>query len=202
MPTIVRASSDAHLHEAYRFWYDIYVTEMERHVDDPLTDHAARKLIDPIAPHGNLLLAREDDGRVVGTLLSTWATEPCLAKYVALYRLDRLSSRQRAHATVTTKLMVAPEYRASRLGMLLARKSYAWGLESQVHFDFIDCNDHLLRFFDKLGYRPHLGRIHHASYGAVNSLYLAVNDVVHLHNQRSPFYTLLARHQEAHRVYA
>ncbi len=202
MPTIVSATTSAHLDEAYRFWYDIYVREMGRHQSDPLTDHENRRLYDPIAPHGNLLLARDAKGQVVGTLMSTWTTEPALEKYVDLFRLDKLNNRQRAHSTVTTKLMVAPEYRASRLGMLLARYSYAWGLESAVHYDFIDCNDHLVKFFEKLGYRPHLGRIQHSEYGPVNSMYLAVNDEVHLFNQRSPFYRLLAEHQEARRVYA
>ena len=202
MSRIEPARTDAHLREAYRFWYDVYVKEMGRHQHDPLTDHSARLLIDPIAPYGNLLLARDAEGRVVGTLMSTWTTEPAVEKYVALYQLDALNARQRAHSTVTTKLMVAPEYRCSRLGMLLARESYRWGLANGVHYDFIDCNDHLVSFFEKLGYRPHLGEIHHQVYGRVNSMYLAVNDEVHLFNQRSPFYRPLAQHQEASRVYA
>ena len=202
MPTISCAESSAHLEETYRFWYDVYVAEMGRHLGDPAVDHEKRRLVDPVAPDGRLLLARDRQGQIVGTLMSTWASEPSLAKYVELYGLDRLSAFQRSQSTITTKLMVAPRFRCTRLGMLLARESYRWGLSAGVRFDFIDCNDHLLPFFDKLGYRPHLGRIQHAEYGAVNSMYLAVHDSVHLYNQQSPFYRELANHSENQRVYA
>lgn len=201
MPIIERARSQKDLEDAYRFWYRVYVQEMSRHRDDPLTDHAAQKLRDPIATSGCLLLARNSGGTIIGTVLNTPTTEP-IGKYEAFYGLDKLSSSQRRRSTITTKLMVAPRYRGTKLPMQLAKAAYARTLETAMLYDFIDCNDHLVGFFERLGYRTHRGKIHHPDYGHVNSMYIALEDAVHLYNVRSPIYPMLVEHQENQRVYA
>lgn len=201
MTMIERASSQDDLEDAYRFWYRVYVQEMGRHCDDPLADHRTGKLRDPIAPRGALLLARNPRGAVVGTVLNTPTTEP-IGKYEEIYRLNQLSGSQRRRSTITTKLMVDPRFRGTKLPMQLARAAYVHTLEHQMLYDFIDCNDHLVGFFEKLGYRPHRGCVEHPDYGRVNSLYIALQDAVHLCNVRSPLYPTLLNYQENQRVYA
>ncbi len=201
MPIIEQARSQADLEDAYRFWYSVYVQEMGRHRDDPLTDHRARKLRDPIATRGCLLLARDQQRAVVGTVLNTPTSEP-IGKYEEFYGLERLSGLQRLHSTITTKLMVAPSHRGTKLPMQLAKAAYSHTLQCEMLYDFIDCNDHLVRFFEKLGYRAHRGRVRHPEYGRVNSMYIALLDAIHLSNVRSPLYPMLLQHQENQRVYA
>ena len=201
MPMIERATSQADLEDAYRFWYRVYVQEMARHREDPLADHHAGKLRDPIATKGCLLLARSAKGSVVGTVMNTQTTEP-IGKYEAFYGLDRLSPSQRRRSTITTKLMVEPRFRGTKLPMQLARAASAHTLEQDMLYDFIDCNNHLVGFFEKIGYRAHRGRVFHPDYGHVNSMYIALQDAVHLHNVGSPIYPILLEHQEQQRVYA
>ena len=119
-----------------------------------------------------------------------------------VYGLDGLSGSQRRRSTITTKLMVDRRFRGTKLPMQLARAAYAHTLETGMLYDFIDCNDHLVGFFEKLGYRSHRGKIHHPDYGDVNSMYIALQDAVHLYNVGSPIYSMLLAHQENHRVYA
>ena len=133
--------------------------------------------------------------------MNTPATEP-IGKYESFYGLDQLSGIQRRRSTITTKLMVGGRFRGTKLPMQLARAAYAHTLETGMLYDFIDCNDHLVGFFEKLGYRSHSGRVYHPEYGHVNSMYIALQDAVHMHNVRSPIYSMLLEHQENQRVYA
>ena len=48
------AQTDADFADVYRFWYQVYVTEMGRHTDDPNTSHDKRQLFDPLATAGSL----------------------------------------------------------------------------------------------------------------------------------------------------
>ncbi len=177
--------------EVQQFWYRIYVAEMNRHAEDPLTNHHNQTLDDPLANVGNLFVARDESMQIVATLMTTLAGDADLGKYEHLYGLQRLSTSERQRTSITTKLMVEPPYRRSRLPMLMARATYEHALLLNVEHDYIDCNDHLVSFFTRLGYRPHLGRVVHKDYGAVNSMVLSLLDAEHLQAVGSPFYKSL-----------
>ena len=183
--TITRATP-AERDEVYAFWYRIYVVEMQRLLDDPLTDHHRQRVLDPLATFGSLLIARNPNGQLVGTLLSTCAGDGRLGKYEKLYGLNHLTPDERSRVSITTKLMVDPALRRSRLAMLMASRGFEWLIERGVEQDYIDCNDHLLRFFTKLGYLPHRGRIDHPDYGNVNSMVINLTDYEHLKAVGSP----------------
>ena len=69
------AQTDADFDDVYRFWYDIYVGEMGRHLNDANTSHQYRRLYAPMATAGSLCVARRD-GHVVGTVMSTPIANP------------------------------------------------------------------------------------------------------------------------------
>lgn len=180
---------------AYRFWYDVYVTEMGRHRDDALTSHENKLLYDRLASRGVLKLA-EKDGRVVGTVLTTPANDKHVAKYRKLYCIDETDEHQLRHSCITTKLMVAPELRKTRLTLRLACATYDHGLRQGMQYNYIDCNDHLVSMFEKLGFEQYLPTLYHPDYGHVNSMRLRVTDHIHLAEKRSPFLRLLLSYQE------
>lgn len=186
--------------EIEHFWYRIYVAEMGRHTDDPLTDHETHTLHDPLMSNGNLFVARDESLNIVATLMTTLAGDTSLGKYETLYGLTGLNNEQRQHTSITTKLMVEPLYRRSRLPMLMARATYENALSLRVEQDYIDCNDHLVSFFARLGYRPHLGRVVHGDYGAVNSMVLHLQDAPYLQSIGSPFYKSLVNELENRRI--
>jgi len=194
MLNLSTAQTDAEFADVYRFWYDVYVTEMGRHQDDPNALHHLRQLRDPLATAGSLSVARRD-GTVVGTVLSTAIDHPAAAKYRELYGLSDLSREEQWSSAITTKLMVTPGLRHTRLPFRLAFATFDWGLRVGIKHNYIDCNDHLLRLFTRLGYEPHLPALHHKDYGAVNSLRLNITDEAHLRRVGSPFLAVLRRYQ-------
>lgn len=173
--------------DVYRFWYRIYVDGMGRHLTDPLTNHQDKTLLDPLAQVGALFVARDEQQNIVATLLNTQVGENSLGKYEHLYGFDRMTAAERATSSITTKLMVDDHYRNSRLPLVITRTAYEHTLRSGMLRDYIDCNDHLVPFFKRLGFLPHLGRIFHRDYGAVNSMVINLTDVAYLKKVRSPF---------------
>jgi len=193
--SIRTAESEKDLGAAYRFWYEIYVKEMGRHQDDVLTDHNNNLLYDRLASRGVLKLA-ELDGRVVGTVLTTPAVDRHVSKYRRLYCIDESDKAQLSRSCITTKLMVAPEQRNTRLTLRLACATYNHGMRQGMLHNYIDCNDHLVSLFEKLGFERHLPTLYHPDYGKVNSMHLRVTDHIHLAQRRSPFLRLLLKYQE------
>ena len=186
------AQTDADFDDAYRFWYDIYVCEMGRHLNDANTSHQYRRLYDPLATAGSLCIARRD-GEIVGTVMSTPIDNPAAEKYRGLYGLTELAPDERSATAITTKLMVAAPLRKTRLPLRLAFATYDWGLHVGIKHNYIDCNDHLLRLFNRLGYQKHLPSLVLKEYGAVNSLRLDITDEAHLRKVASPFLPVLRR---------
>jgi len=180
--------------DVYRFWYDVYVTEMGRHRNDANTSHKSRKLYDPLSTAGSLCIARKD-GEVVGTILSTPINHPAVEKYRLLYQLDSLSTEDQWSSAITTKLMVKANMRRTRLPLRLAFASYDWSLHVGMKRGYMDCNDHLLNFFYRLGYVKHLPSLYHADYGQVNSMRLELTDEQHLRKVSSPLLAVLKRFQ-------
>lgn len=194
MHKITKATA-ADLAAVKNFWYQVYVNEMGRHMDDALTNHSLGELDDPLLKNGSVLVARNDQGEIVGTVVNSLVGDNNLGKYFCLYGLEKLTKDQRAAASITTKLMVKEPLRKGRLPVDLVKAAYEELLEQGVVDNFIDCNDHLVDFFTRFGYRNHLGRINHVDYGTVNSLRLTMNDGAALKAIKSPFYRSFLEHQ-------
>jgi len=191
------AQTDTDFEDVYRFWYDVYVAEMGRHINDARTSHQHRKLYDPLATAGFLYLARQD-GEVVGTILTTPVDHPAIKKYRSLYGLDALSPEDQSVSAITTKLMVKANLRRTRLLMRMVFATYDWTLRVGMKYGYMDCNDHLLSLFHKLGYEQHLPTLYHADYGQVNSMRIELTNETHLSKVGSPILAALRRFNKEH----
>lgn len=182
-PIVRRYAPDEDRSPLRRFWYDTYVVEMQR--DAERADHERRELPDPRDGTGMIIAALVGE-RVVGTVICTPCRRGSLGQYRALYELDRLGDEQLQHTGIITKLMVAPEYRATSLSLRLSTALYRHGVPSGVHEVVIDCNDYLVPFFKKLGFRQWIDPVVHPSYGRVHVLKLDCLDLAHLRRVGSP----------------
>ena len=172
----------AHLREeVYRFRYDVYVREMRR--PQPDADHDGGRLVDTLDEGGLLLAALGPSGRVIGTLRANLFDEPGALDYERLYGLA-LTDAERRVTSLTTRMMVAPGYRGSGLALALARKRFKSAIATGLARDYMDCNDHLVPFFSRLGYRAER-RIVHPDYGEVTLMTCPV-DLDRLAALRSP----------------
>ncbi|MEO0575294.1 MAG: hypothetical protein AAF004_07515 [Pseudomonadota bacterium] len=189
----IRLVRDRHEAKACRqFWYDVYVTEMGRHRDDAsAVDHERGELSDRFQPKADLFAAW-DGNLILGTVQSVYAAHSDFGEYLHLYQLANRSASELKHVTLTNKLMVASTVRSSGLAFHLACTTYRKGLADGILENYIDCNEHLIRFYERLGYREHLGWIEHAKYGRVYSMVLQLTDHDHLEQCKSPLRRHLA----------
>ena len=166
--------------EVYRFRYDVYVREMQRQGD---ADHERRRLVDALDATGTLLAALDPAGRVVGTLRANMFHEPAAREYERLYELE-LTVAERRVCSLTTRMMLARAYRGTGLALSLARARFKIVVESDIARDYMDCNDHLVPFFSRLGYRRERCVVH-PDYGEVTVM-MCPMDLARFAAMRSP----------------
>jgi hypothetical protein len=150
-------------------------------------DHKLKLIQEPLDRTGHVLAAYTEDGNIVGTVRFNVGVDEHFGLYVDLYRLREFGEFFPSRISITTKLMVATEYRKSRLAMGLALQCYERGLRLRTCFDCIDCNEHLVGFFKRMGYRQIFPAIRHPEYGEVTPLVLAMHDSEYFKSIRSPF---------------
>jgi GNAT superfamily N-acetyltransferase len=191
MPIEVRlVESPDEAQRVFRLRYDVYIAELgraQRHAD-----HLARAIEEPL-DQSALLWAAFDNTRLIGTLRCNFARDGDLFEYADLYCLSRVPAHP-ASTTITTKLLVAREYRHTSLAYRLAATAFRKALELGSTHDFIDAYPARVPLFMKLGYRIHIPEAEHPELGKVVVMRLDLHDAAHLARVRSPFLRhLLAR---------
>lgn len=195
MDTTIRIVTDSEEKRAvYRFRYRVYVEEMHR--EQTYADHARKEIKEPLDATGTLLAAFAGD-EVVGALRTNFARHGGLGLYEALYDFGRTGDAFPSSVSMTTKLMVEPAWRRTKVPLELAIAVYRYGLEEDIRFDFIDCNDYLEPFFLRLGYTRTGPNVSHPEYGEVVPMVLDLRDTAHLAAVKSPFAAVLAAHTAA-----
>lgn len=182
---IKEALTSADWEEVYRFRYGIYVEEMDR--PQKYADHKRKLIQEPLDRSGHVLAAYTEDGNMVGTVRFNVGVDKHFGLYVDLYHLKEFGQFFPSRISITTKLMVAAEYRKTRLAISLATECYVRGLKLGTCFDCIDCNEPLVSFFKRLGYRQIFSAIRHPEYGEVTPLVLVMHDSEYLQSVHSPF---------------
>lgn len=178
------AISQADRNAVYQFRYEVYVKEMRR--IQKYANHKLGVVEEPLDRTGYVLIA-EEAGHVVGTARFNVGVDENFGLYEELYQLRAFEPFYPFSLSVTTKLMVAPEYRRSLLPRQLSVCCYVHGLRLGTAFDFIDCNAPLVPFFSKLGYRQVFPAVPHPEYGNVVPMVLAMYDRDYLKHVGSPF---------------
>jgi GNAT superfamily N-acetyltransferase len=182
--TIGLVTSAAAREAVYRFRYQVYVREMGR--TEPLACHQRGRLTDPMDETAFIVAATDTVTRkTVGTIRSNLLREGGACHYEELYGLATLSAAERHATSITTRLMVTAEHRGGALAVQLAMAAYALAGSTGIESDYIDCNDPLVPFFTRLGYRR-VRRVTHPQYGNVTVMRLEVDDTSHLSAVRSP----------------
>lgn len=170
--------------DVVRLRYEVYVEELGR--TQTHADHRERTIREPLDEHALMWVAYEGE-RLVGSVRVNYADEGDLGDYPALYEMARMGTLHPKRTSITTKLVVAREYRNSALAYRLAMAGYRGMLEDGILHDFIDVFPERIPFFERLGYRIHVPAAHHPEYGSVVVMTLSVRDAVHLERVGSPF---------------
>lgn len=170
----------------YRFRYEIYIEEMGKPYKN--ADHVNRLLTDELDDLATLLYF-ENEGEIHGTVRINWGKDDvAFAAFdnpnFRLSRFDRFASKA---FSFNSRFMVSPQFRNSRLGLDLARRSYWLGLQHRVLFNFINCNPGLVEFFERLGFKKYESTFLDEMVGDQTPMVLFLEDVDHLRHVKSPF---------------
>lgn len=178
------AESESELLKLYQFRYSIYVEEMNRPQHD--ANHDEKIIRDSLDPAALNLIAIEKD-EVVGAFRVNLASRGSLGGYDQFYEMPRYSGGSPA-VSIATRFMVASRYRQSNLAVSLCVAAFEIGLINGVDYCFMDCNDHLVLFFERMGFAEYAGVRNHKEYGDVHRMRLHLREGSRLEALGSPFY--------------
>ncbi len=178
------ATDPTEISDVYRFRYRIYCEEMRR--TQGYADHDTKMICEPLDACARIMVAYEGP-ELVATLRVNFAREGDLAYYPVLYNMAEVGAAFPRHVSITTKFMMLPRCRRGTLAVRMMMAIFRFGLEEDIHFDFMDCNPHLESFFRGMGYRSACGKVHHPEYGDVQPMVLSLTDTAYLGAVGSPF---------------
>ena len=186
---IRQATSAQDRDRVFRLRYEIYVDEMGR--TQRYADNARGVIEEPFDETATLLLA-EDDGEAIGTIRVNYRMRGPL-ECEDLYELDRFRPYYPNKVSMTTKLVVRKDRRSSGVAAKMALAAFSLGADDGIELDVIDCNPHLIRLYQQMGYRFYKPGIQHPDYGTVIPMVLFARNVEYLTSIRSPFARLARR---------
>ncbi len=189
--TVTLATSAEERAQLHRFRYSVYVEEMGRRPTH--ANPVDRTLTDPLDAAACNFIAL-DGGRVIGALRANLGRDSDFGPYSSLYQMERAGRWYPDHVSMTSRFMIAPDYRGTSVGMRLILACFELGVERDVYFDFMDTNRHLEALYTRFGYVPYRGRVIHPEFGDVLPMVLNLTDTQHLESVGSP-YVRVRRHQ-------
>jgi predicted GNAT family N-acyltransferase len=192
MVTVKIATTFEEKQKNYRFRYQVYVEEMCK--KPKAANHVDRTLTDSLDETGILLYATYED-EIIATLRRNFLDTTDLPGTIP----QKLSIADFIHPqsqlSISTRLMIAPEWRRSTTVGAIVAEAYKQGRERDLQFDFVHCAPWLVPFYENLGYRRYTQHFLDADAGLQIPMILVMEDIEHLRRVRSPFYRL-ARKQE------
>jgi predicted GNAT family N-acyltransferase len=182
--SIKPALEPVELDRLYRFRYAIYVEEMHR--PQLYADHEKHIIADPLDSTALNLVGFCGD-EIVGCMRCNLSRNGGLDFYQKLLRMDKVPTDDFPGRTaLCTRLMVRSDFRNSSLSARLFLEHYKRALSNGIRWAFMDCNDHLVSLFARLGFVQTHTAIH-PEYGQVNAMRLDLFDIEHLRSCQSLF---------------
>ena len=178
------AANQDELEQLYRFRYSIYVEEMHRVQHD--ADHVNKRITDVLDENGYNLLAFKNK-EIVGAVRINFTRIGTIPYYMEFYRILEQSGATTENSCIVTRLMISQFLRKSTLAMRINIAAYDFSVSRDIHYGFIDCNDHLVNFFKSFGWHHYIGTSKHKEYGEVHPLKLDLYDEELFRNINSPF---------------
>ena len=197
-PLIVSIATTAEEKKAiYAFRYRVYVEEMSRQLkpigndQELLYDEMDEWSFQVYVKAGSEIVGA---GRVNIGSIGDFPSD--LVKGLSLDRFQKFyEGKKDQKFALSTKVMVAPEYRNSQVLYFIIAKGYELYCEHRVQFSFGGCNIYLLRLYEGIGLRRFGRNFIDPGYGLITPIVWLVDDIEHMRTLHSPFYRL-ARKRE------
>ena len=175
----------------YRFRYDVFVQELN--LFQETADHDEESFSDEQDRTAHLIYAKDGD-EIIGTVRINWGGDaPLSREFRETYHLNRFEVVAPPESfMVVTRLAVDKGLRGGRVPLLLMRYCATFGKEHNAYLSFCDCQPHLLRLYESLGFRPYAPPYNDPSYGIMVPLLNIGPDSEHLAAVQSPLAAILS----------
>lgn len=185
------ASSEEERAAVYRFRYEVFVKELKLFED--AADHEEGTFSDEHDSTAHLIYAKDEAG-IIGTARINWGGDALVSEeFRETYHLNRFEVVAPPESfMVVTRLAVAKDARGGRLPLLMMRFCATFAMEHNAYLSFCDCQPHLLRLYETLGFRPYAPPYNDPAYGIMVPLLNIGSDSEHLHKIQSPFAKVLS----------
>jgi len=183
--TVGRTTTQAKKEEIYHFRYQVYVEELGKTIG--CADDTKKWLTDELDETAILFFV-EVEGKIIATSRMNHGAMTTFSDYWRkIYRLDEFEEYSKEHISLSSRIMVAKEWRGSlALGSLLF-EIFSYARKLGIKFDFCNCSPSLVEFYEHLGYRRYVDGFMNEDMGYLIPLVLLTQDATHLKQVRSPF---------------
>ncbi len=172
----------------YAFRYQIYVEEMGKQLG--YADPSQKMLLDDLDEMAHHYLV-EQDGKIIATARLNYATEtPFGDHWRQLYQLAHWDEFPAEAISMSSRLMVAPEWRGSSVLGALLLQLFEHSRARGVRFNFLNCSPSLLEFYEQLGYRRYADGFVDTDVGYRVPMVFMTEDVDYMRLVHSPFLRL------------
>ena len=188
------ASTEEERSAVFRFRYEVFVQELNLFQDS--ADHDDGTLSDAHDRNAHLIYAKNDDG-IIGTIRINWGGDALMSQeFRDTYKLNRFEVVAPPESfMVVTRLAVAKGARGGRVPLLLMRFCARFAMERNAYLSFCDCQPHLLRLYETLGFRPYASPYNDPAYGIMVPLLNIGSDSEYQAEIQSPFAKTLSAWQ-------
>jgi predicted GNAT family N-acyltransferase len=175
---------------SYHLRYKVYVECMNRLSDK--ANHRKKELRDDYDKFANALIAVKD-GELAGTLRLFWGGDTKFPDPMAeAYRLDPFLKRLAPdQVCIIERLMVSEKRRGSSIALRMYQEVMRFVVTHKIEVVLIDCEQHNMASYLKLGFRPFTKTYDYPGIGPVIPMALIVGDYQHLKAVGSPFGMLI-----------
>lgn len=177
-------STDEEREAVYRFRYDVFVEEQSKYVR--VADHDKRRLIDDLDAVA-LHLCVVHQGKIVASMRQVRGGEALTSAMRARFAVERFRTVPLEAMSFSGRLLVLREHRGSPALIHLLRLVYRAARMDGMVVDFINCNPHLVRLYEQLGYRRYTENYEDPNLGFQVPLALMIDDDSFLERIGSPF---------------
>ena len=201
-PLIVGIAATAKEKKAiYAFRYRVYVEEMSRQLKPIGND---QELLYDEMDEWSFLVYVKAGSEIVGAgrvNIGSIGDFPLgLVKELSLDRFQKFyEGKKDQKFALSTKVMVAPDYRNSQVLYFIIAKGYELYCKHKVQFSFGGCNMYLLRLYEGIGLRRFGRNFIDPGYGLITPIVWLVDDVEHMRKLHSPFYRLARKREEVNK---
>ncbi|MFH1729919.1 MAG: cyclic nucleotide-binding domain-containing protein [Pseudomonadota bacterium] len=177
----------------YHLRYQVYIHEMGKNIF--IADHKKQNLKDDLDDEGYLFYIRKAKQIAATVRLNFYNSSQSKAYFHKTYGLDHFLDFPLESITFSSRLIVHPDWRNTRILLHLFKYFYEEIKDRNIKFNFCTCAPYLVGLYQHLGYRRYKDNVIDPDVGYRIPMVMLANDKKYLKSVRSIFSRLIPDEQ-------